>query len=175
MNNADKRAADPLTTASKTVAWVIALNKPIYPVYVWYLAEGALKASLLTLVSTPLFAGIIYLAGKNAHAARIGLVLIGICDTTFISLVLGRASGAWTFLLPCLTLAGVCFYKSEPWTSRLLVGLSFLASLLAVSLYPGLDLHLPEGEAESLFVLNAMGAVSLAAFISLRFPRMERS
>ena len=42
---------DPLTQATVTLAWVIALNKPFYPLYVWYLVGNGVVASLATMLA----------------------------------------------------------------------------------------------------------------------------
>ncbi len=62
--NAGSAARDDLTRATLTVAWVIILNKPFYPLYVWYLVDDGAVASLVTLLSVPFFLAIPFLAKK---------------------------------------------------------------------------------------------------------------
>ncbi|MGO7258911.1 hypothetical protein ACCT32_35770, partial [Rhizobium brockwellii] len=64
---------DPLTKASVTVAWVILLNKPFYPLYIWYLVGDGVAASLGTLSAAPLFLAIPLIARRSPLSARIAL------------------------------------------------------------------------------------------------------
>ena len=64
---------DPITQATVTIVWVIVLNKPFYPVYVWYLVGNGVAASLGTLLSAPLFLAIPFVARRSSLAARIGM------------------------------------------------------------------------------------------------------
>lgn len=166
---------DPLTAACSSVAWIIALNKPVYPVYVWFLAGDYFCLSLLSALSLPLFAALPFIARKSGFAARLGLVTVGMIDTAFISLVMGFATAAWTFLLPCLMLAGTLFYDNEKWPSRITAGLGYAAFLLIFYFKDyTLAAAMPDDQTSTLFALNAVGAASLAAFIALRFPKMQR-
>ena len=56
------RARDPLAEACGSVALVLALNKPVYPLYVWFLAESAFHISLLTALSMPFYIAVWWLA-----------------------------------------------------------------------------------------------------------------
>lgn len=168
-------ALDPLTSAAMAIAVVVALNKPFYPLYVWYLAGSGLTASLYSLMSFPLFAALPFLARKNPLAARIGLVVVGTIDTLVITRFMGEATGTWLFALPCLTLAAVSFYDDEKWISRGLIAAGFLAVVIMHGRYGApVDVITPE-DIDTLFTLNVVGAASLAAFIGLRYPLRDRT
>lgn len=164
-------ALDPLTSAAMSVSTVIALNKPIYPLYVWWLAPDALTASLWTMLSFPFYAALPLLARRNAYAARMTLVGVGTIDTAAIGAVLGDATGAWLFLLACLMLAATSFRQSELWTRRIAIAGVFVVFAATYGRFaaPLVGTISPQSAA-TLFKLNAFGAASLLAFIGLRYP-----
>lgn len=159
-----------LSNACSSVATVIALNKPIYPLYVWWLAPDALKASLFTVISLPLYLGLIYLARHNSKASRIGLALIGTLDTLAIGMILGDQSGSWLFLAPCVMLAAVVFRSDEIWMRRIAISLAYSLFALSFGRFPEPLIAYSVESAATLFKLNAFGAFALVAFIGLRFP-----
>ncbi|PRX02791.1 UNVERIFIED_ORG: hypothetical protein BCL66_12619 [Martelella mediterranea] len=168
--------ADPLSDAAGTTALVLALNKPIYPVYVWFLAESAFQLSLLTALSMPLYLAIWYVSRiGNSRAARLGLVIAGVVDTLAIALIFGRESETLAFLFACLVLSGFAFYRCEVWLSRGLVAAIFVLFVLAESLIGGPLRPVTAGDMQNLAYLNITGAAALVAFIALRFPRQGRT
>lgn len=173
MSGAAQTGLDELSAASRSVAVVIALNKPVYPLYVWWLAEDAFKASLVTAASLPLYAAVIYLYRKHPYAGRIGMVLAGTLDTLAITKFFGEASGAWLFLAPCLLLAFLSFYEIEKWTARILIGAVFALFAVFFGRYGAPVFSLSASEIDTLYTLNIFGAFSLLAFICLRFPMRE--
>jgi len=166
---------DALTVASVTIAWTILGNKPFYPLYVWWLIDkDAAIVSLWTLVATPLFAAVPYLARRNGRAARLTLVLAGIVDTAFASLMLGAGTGAVYFFFPCLMISALCFRVSEPWFSRGTAVLAFIA-FAALAKFGGAGVHGWTAEqARTLDGLNLYCAIALSAFIVLRFSTVAR-
>jgi len=166
------RARDPLAEACGSVALVLALNKPVYPLYVWFLAESAFQISLLTALSMPLYIAVWWLARPgNSFAARLGMVAVGTVDTVFIAFVLGGESGTLIFLFACIMLAGMAFHAREVWLSRVLIGLIFV---LFVALYGRIGAParpVTPDDMKTLNYLNTTGAAALAAFIALRFFR----
>ena len=168
-------ARDPLAEACGSVALVLALNKPVYPLYVWFLAESAFEISLLTALSMPFYLAVWWFARRGrSFAARLGMVAVGTADTIFIAFVLGGESGTLIFLFACLMLAGMAFHAREVWLSRGLIGLIFV---LFVALYGRIGAPIrpvsPE-DMQTLDYLNTTGAAALAAFIALRFFRSGR-
>eukprot|EP01013_Petalomonas_cantuscygni_P027370 TRINITY_DN50253_c0_g1_i1.p1 TRINITY_DN50253_c0_g1~~TRINITY_DN50253_c0_g1_i1.p1 ORF type:complete len:179 (-),score=34.95 TRINITY_DN50253_c0_g1_i1:231-767(-) len=166
------KARDPLAEACGSVALVLALNKPVYPLYVWFLAESAFQISLLTALSMPFYIAVWWLARRgNSFAARRGMVAIGTVDTIFIAFVLGEESGTLIFLFACLMLAGMAFHAREVWLSRALIGVTFM---LFVALYGRIGAPIrpvTPDDMQTLDYLNTTGAAALAAFIALRFFR----
>lgn len=175
MTDATPAKPDALTAASATIAWTILGNKPFYPLYVWWLIDkDAAIVSLWTLVATPLFAAVPWLARRNGRAARLTLVLAGIADTAFASLMLGAGTGGVYFFFPCLMLAALCFRVSEPWSSRAIAVLAFVA-FAALAKFGGGGVHAWTGEqAKTLDSLNLYCAIALSAFIALRFSTVAR-
>lgn len=171
METPKAKALDPLTSAAMAVATVIALNKPIYPLYVWWLAPDALTASLWTMLSFPFYAALPFFARRNAFAARVALVAVGTFDTAAIDAVMGDATGAWLFLLACVMLAAVSFEQAELWTRRIAIAGVFVVFVATFGRFPTpLAGSISPESAATLFKLNAFGAVSLLAFIGLRYP-----
>ncbi|MCD1636002.1 hypothetical protein K7H91_19770 [Martelella mediterranea] len=166
------KARDPLAEACGSVALVLALNKPVYPLYIWFLTESAFQISLLTALSMPFYIAVWWLARRGkSFPARLGMVAVGTVDTIFIAFVLGGESGTLIFLFACIMLAGIAFHAREVWLSRGLIGLIFI---LFVALYGRIGAPIrpvsPE-DMQTLDYLNTTGAAALAAFIALRFFR----
>jgi hypothetical protein len=162
--------SDPLADASTTVAWVIALNKPVYPLYVWYLAPDALKGSLATILTMPLFLAVPWLLRRSPYHAKVAMVLAGLADTAFETKYFGPATGTEAFFAACALLAIVSFNAAEVWTRRVLVGLSFACFVLLHGRYGTPILDIDAAGAERLFSLNVVAAASLMAFIGFRYP-----
>ena len=152
---------DGLTSASVTTAWVIVGNKPLYPVYVWWLAGADWKPSLWTLAAWPLFAALPFFAG----IARVGLALVGTLDTALATVIFGEGCGVEAFFAPCAALAALSFRTSEAWTARVLTAAVFVV-------FAALRYAAPAGLfplSPTLLNLNLLSAASLTAFIGLRF------
>lgn len=171
MDRSEPRALDPLTSAAMSVSTVIALNKPIYPLYVWWLAPDALKASFWTAASFPIWVALPFLARRNPYAARVALVAVGAIDTAAIGMVLGDGTGAWLFLFAAVMLAAMSFEAAEVWTKRIAISAVFVLFALANGRFPvGLAGAFSPESVATLFKLNAFGAAALLAFIGLRYP-----
>ncbi|MBB4120380.1 hypothetical protein [Martelella radicis] len=167
--------ADPLASAAGATALVLALNKPVYPLYVWFLAESAFHLSLLTALTMPFYLAVWYLSRIGAsRAARLGMVIVGIVDTLAIAFILGGESDMLAFLFACLMLAGLCFYRSEIWLSRGLIAVIFVLFVALEGRIGGPLMSVSERDMQNLAFLNITGAAALAAFIMLRFPRPWR-
>jgi len=155
-----------------TVAWVIVLNKPFYPIYVWYLVGNGVTASLLTLASTPFFLAIPVLASRFPLGARIALPLIGTVDTLLETKLFGQASGTELFFAACMMLVALCFRPNEKWLQRGLAAVVF-ATFVVSRNFVGSPLHTwTEPDLAVLLNLNAFAVASLMAFIALRSAGM---
>ena len=160
---------DPLARAAVTVAWVILLNKPVYPFYVWYLTGEGVAASLFTLVAVPFYLGVLLLARRSALSARIALVLVGTGDTLFETKLFGTGAGTELFFAACIMLVAVLFAPKEVWWQRSLAATVFVAFVFSrIFIGPPLWVWSDDGLAH-LFNLNAFAVASLMTFIALRF------
>ena len=166
--------ADPLTQATVTVAWVIVLNKPFYPLYVWWLVGSGVQASMGTLVSVPFFLFVLYLARGWPLAARVGLPLAGTLDTVFETKLFGYGSGTELFLAPCIMLVALSFHAEEKWWQRGMAAMIFLVFFASHDRLGG-ALHVwPSAELGTLFSINAFAVASLMAFIAIRYAGIRR-
>ncbi|NEH41961.1 hypothetical protein [Rhizobium leguminosarum] len=165
---------DPLTKASVTVAWVILLNKPFYPLYIWYLVGNGVTASLGTLAAAPLFLAIPFIALRSPLSARIALPLVGTFDTLFETKLFGQHSGTELFLAACLMLVAVSFREDEQWWQRGMAVLVFAAFVFSRGLI-GAPLHVwTQTDLAILLNLNAFAVASLMAFVTLRYAGTSR-
>lgn len=165
---------DDLTRATVTVAWVIILNKPFYPLYVWWLVGSGVEASLGTLIATPFFLAIALLAPRMPRAARAGLPLVGAIDTVIATKFIGFPSGTLLFLAPCMMLAGLSFLRDEMWWQR---GTAAVVFLVFVASYDRLGDALyawTPAQLDTLFSLNAFAVASLMAFVAIRYAGIRR-
>lgn len=170
MPSSARAPLDPLTAASVTIAWVIFANKPFYPLYVWWLTESGVKASLWTLLSAPFFLAIPLIARRSPLAARIALPVVGTVDTLLETKLFGAGSGTELFLAPCIMLVALSFYAEEKWWQRGLAVLVFCAFAAAQNRL-GTALHVwSDNDLATLFSLNAFAVASLLAFIAVRWP-----
>lgn len=175
MKKGPVRQADPLTQASITISWVIILNKPFYPLYVWWLLGTGVATSALTLVSIPFFLAIPLAAGRSGFYPRLALPLLGTLDTVFETWIFGRASATILFLAPCIMLAALSFRAGEKWYQRglaCLIYASFAASwwLIAAPIFPW-----NADQLQTLMGVNAFAVASLMAFIALRHAGLDRN
>ena len=165
---------DPLASAGAAVAWMVLINKPIYPFTIWWFVGGGFEASLATLIAAPFYAAAPFLVRRAPLTARIATPAVGLADTLIATKVFGPGSGAELFLFACGLLAAVSFRPHEAWWSRVLVGLIFVA-FVAMRLGGGAALYaLPPDELGRLLGLNIFSAASLFAFIGLRFAGADR-
>ncbi len=165
---------DGRTAACVSTAWIIFVNKPLYPLTVWALIGAhAATLSLVTVALAPLYALVPYLAKRSAWGARLALPLIGLGDTLYATKAMGPDSGTELFLFPCALLAIVSFSAREAITSRALILVIYCAYLVLHGRYGAPLLDWTAGELMRLFTLNAFSAASLTAFIGLSFAKAK--
>jgi hypothetical protein len=161
---------DARTAACVSVAWIVLINKPIYPLYVLGLIGApAAVASCATLLLAPLYAAVPLIARRSGWSARFALPIVGLADTLYETKVFGPASGAELFLFACALLAIVGFGAAEARFSR---GLTIVVFLAYAVLHGRLGAPLEAWSADDaarLLELNAFSVASLTAFIGLRF------
>ena len=187
MNTRPTRAEDPdrgrdnvagrldgRTSASVAVAWLVLINKPLFPLTVWALigAEAATR-SLAALAIAPLYAVVLWLAPRSGYAARVALPLVGLADTVIAAKAFGPGSGADLYLIACGALAVVVFSAREARTAQAMVVAVYGAFFLIRGLLGAPFEVWPPADLDRFFTLNAVSAVSLAAFVGLRFAAVE--
>ena len=172
--NAGSAARDDLTRATITVAWVIILNKPFYPLYVWYLVDDGAMASLVTLLSVPFFLAIPFLAKKSPLAARLALPLVGTIDTLFETKIFGQASGTEFFFAACIMLAAMSFRADEKLWQYAMAILVFIAFFFSRTFLGAPLQSWSADDLATLLNLNAFSAASLMVFIALRYAGISR-
>jgi hypothetical protein len=161
-------AADPLAAATVGVAWLIVVDKPLYPLTVaWVAGDG--WAAWPTLLALPAFLAIALLGRRRSFAARLALPLVGAADTLLATKLFGAASGTELFFVPCLLLAVLAFRAEEARWTKGLVALLFAVFALAHG-----RLGAPLGPwtadaAARLLELNALSVAMLCAFLGWRF------
>lgn len=155
--------------ASAGAAWVIALNKPIYPLTVWFFAGSGFWAASLTALSLPLYVAAALCLRRNDRLLRFGLPLLGVFDTVLATKLFGAASGAELFFFPCLMLATLAPVAGEARASRALVAAIFIVALALHGRY-GPPLHFWDADAlDRLREVNIFSVASLCAFLGWRF------
>jgi hypothetical protein len=163
-----------LADACTKTAWLIAVNKPFYPAYVWYFAGSGFWAASVTALSLPFYVGLAFLLRGNSKSLRYGVPLLGLCDTVLAVKLFGAASGAELFFFPCLMLATLVPEAGEIWTSRILAAAIFLAALALHGHY-GAPLHVWDADAlDRLREVNIFAVASLCAFLGWTFAERLR-
>ncbi len=174
MNEKTRPSLDPLTQATVAVALVIVVNKPFYPVYVWYFVGNGVAASLGTLIAAPFFLAIPLLAQSSPLAARIALPLAGTVDT-----FLRRNYSARALVQNCFSPPACCWFhcrsaKNEKRWQRGMAVVVFALFILSRR-YIGSPLHIwADADLAILFNLNAFAVASLMAFVTLRYAGVSR-
>jgi hypothetical protein len=162
-------------SASAKTAWILALNKPVYPVYVWYFAGSGFWEASITALSMPLYIGLALLLRSHAQVLRLGVPLLGLFDTVLAVKLFGAASGAELFFFPCLVLATLAPETGETRTSRILVATIFLGAMALHGHY-GAALHVWDaGALDRLREINIFAVASLCAFLGWTFAERLRS
>ena len=161
---------DARTAGCVSTAWLILINKPMYPICVSaLLGADAATRSLATLALAPFYAATPFLAQRSACGARIALPLIGLADTLYATKLMGAETGTELFAVACGLLAITGFSAREAAVARTLSVVVYGVFVVAHGRY-GVPLQAwTSQEAATLFTLNFYAAASLAAFIGLRF------
>jgi hypothetical protein len=174
--SADPTRAAPSaqTSASATTAWILAVNKPIYPAYVWFFAGSGFWAASLTAYSLPLYVGLALLMRSHPGVLRYGVPVVGLCDTVLAVKLFGAASGAELFFFPCLMLATLAPEAGEIKASRALVATIFLLAAVLHGHY-GPPLHVWDADAlDRLREINIFSVACLCAFLGWTFAERLR-
>jgi hypothetical protein len=163
------RSADPLAATVTSITWLIVLNKPVYPLYVWYFVGDGVQASLLSILSAPFYALVLLIARRSSLAARVAFPIIATLDTICETKLFGAGSAAELFTAPATLIAALSFYPDESrWLKGVLV--TMYVVFLAVHGHLGAPLHAwtDDGLAH-LREINIFAVASLTVFVGWKF------
>jgi len=168
---------DPLAEVAGVIALVVAANQPFYPLYLHAIAGTAAAPAWLTLLVTPAFAAVPWLARKRSLAGRALLPVAGVVSTMVGAKLMGPGAAAEAFLLPCALLAAALFRPSERWAALALLAVVALAYFaFDPALGAPICVFTPE-QATSIARLNGVSVAGLLAFIGFQlsgvFARAE--
>jgi hypothetical protein len=118
---------DPTTAACNRIALLVAINQPIYPLYLLWLVGGDWPTSCWTFLSTPMFASVPAVARRNAVAGRALLPIAGLFNGIVSAKAFGEASGVEYFLLVCLLITLLAFRDAVRTAGALLAAIALTA------------------------------------------------
>jgi len=160
---------DPMTKIAGTVAVVVALNQPFYPLYLHAIVGKQAWPSWLTLLTTPLFLAVPVVAKRYPLAGRAMLPLVGVFNTVLCVKLIGLNTAVELFLLPCILLAAILFRTSERPAMIPVLLVPFTAYFLVDGrLGAPLQAFVAESYA-SIVALHAVSVASLTVLIGLLF------
>jgi hypothetical protein len=172
---APSRSDDPHLAAVTRVTWIILLNKPIYPLYVWALVGEGTSASLLSILSAPLYAAVLLIARRSALGARIAFPLLATLDTIGETKLFGAASATELFLAPAVIIAALSFRAQEARALRAVL-VSLYVAFFAAHGHLGDPLHAwSEQGLGHLREINIFAVASLMLFVGWSFAAIRRS
>ena len=154
---------DPTTRLANTIALMVGLNGPFYPLYLWWIVPEVGQLALATMAVSPGFLAIPWLARRHAALARLMLPGLGLANTAWTLAPLGPGAGVGAFVYPCILLAGLCW--REPMAMLGVLAAGFAAQLGALY-WPALALSgLEPSEQMKLMPLNASSVAALLCFM----------
>ena len=156
---------DPLARASNVIAMFILSNQPFYPLYLYLLIGGRFWPSLLTLLSSPLYAAVPWLMRKNVLAGKWLLIIASIGNTLLAIKALGPESGLELFFFPCAVLGALVFTNAER-ISRWLAAVGPIALYLLLRGRFGAALESYSGaEYATMSTLHWVSAAAICVFV----------
>lgn len=156
-------AADVVTS----VAWIVAANKPFYPLYIAYLAPAGFAASAITLLSFPVYV-LVGVRGRLAPALLWLVPAAGAADALLAHKAFGAGAGLEAFLAPCAVLAVLVGRERGVWMGRFMLALLGAVFLLLHQWRPFPLAALDAQELVHLRDLNLYSVVGLMFFIGWR-------
>jgi hypothetical protein len=162
---------DPAVAAANFIALVVAWNGPFYPLYVIAIAGMAGLPALWTMLGSPFFFAIPWIARRSSVAGRAALPLVGILHTVWCTKLLGVASGVEIFFLPCIVLAALLLRPRETGLRLAMIGFGIVPLLVPGSAYGAPILALSPDDAARLTSLNLISVAMLMGLIALRFAK----
>lgn len=163
----DRRAA-----TGNMIALVIAGNGPFYPLYAFAMIGWAAWPTLLTMVSSPVFAAVPFVTRRHARLGRVMLLLAGTLNTVWCTKLLGPDTAVDLFLLPCVVLAALLFLHEAWWLKLLMLALPVAAYLFLPDAYGTPLLPLSPADAARVVALNRYSVGVLTGFLGWQFSRV---
>lgn len=162
-------------TALKRISWVILLNKPFYPLYVWYFVGEGIGMSFLTLATAPFYAIVLLLARRSSLAARVAFPLLATLDTIGETKLFGAGSAAELFACPAALIAALSFTSGEARWLRGTIVAMYVAVLaahghLGASLYPWTDASLQHLREINIFAVASLTVFAVWVFTGRQTP-----
>jgi hypothetical protein len=166
---------DPATAAANFVAMVVAGNGPLYPLYVVALLGGTGVPAFITMLASPFFAAVPWIARRSSIAGRLALPLIGTLDTICCVKLFGPGSGMVLFALPCVILAALLFRPREAWLRLALIAAAIAPALLPRTFYGTALVSLSPDQAAALAAINLVSVAMLLGLIALQVATVLRA
>ena len=164
---------DRATGMANTVALLVASNGPFYPLYVWWMLPEAGMVSCATMLASPFFAAIPWLARQHPALGGAALPVMGLLNTIWTTALLGSESGVAVFAYPCIVLALLCW--RERLTLLAVLGLGLAAQQLVLR-WPWVPLSGLNAEGQAALVaMNGASVGMLLAFLVLMGARHART
>jgi len=146
---------DPLVEINNWVAMIVGTHLPFWPLYIlWCAGTQSLPTSLLTICFSPIFLAIPALSRRHPIAARIVMPVAGIANAVFTTWILGAASGAELFLVPCAALSAMIFRHEHRWLMAALTTLPLLVWYALLGHAPTPLHRYDPASLHELFILN---------------------
>jgi len=164
---------DARLAALTRITWVILLNKPIYPLYVWMFVGEGVEASLLSILSAPLYIAVLVIARRSSLAARVAFPMIATIDTIGETKLFGAGSATELFAAPAALIAALSFAPREARLLKIVLVILYVAFLaahghLGQPLYPWTEAGL-----EHLRNINIFAVASLTLFVGWTFADLR--
>lgn len=161
-----------LTQASNKIALLLAGNTPFYPLYLyWILGRTGLPWLLFSAASLPFFCATFWIARLGGLHSRVWLCLVAIANSFYVTWLLGEASGAALFLLPCISLAVLSFVGDEFLPMAVLAALPFVIFYFLHGNFPPPPAIYTAKAYRSLTTLNEASVASVTAALAYIFSR----
>ncbi len=168
------RSPEPRVAAANRLALAVAASQPTYPLYLGWLVGGPWAWSWWTLLSTPMFLGVPWLARRDPQLGRALLVLAGLGNTALALKLFGPQAGLGWFIPACAGIAVLAFGPGERRWTMALVALCAALALGQGHLGAPLAQSAP-AELAALARLNFGSGVALGAIVLFSFGVLPTS
>lgn len=160
---------DPLTAQANRFSLLLASNQPFYPLYVWWLVGEGWMVSLGTLLSTPFFLAVPWLARRSSLGGRLLLAAAAVGNTFLCMALFGENTLVGAFLAPCAVLIALMFRRDETRWTALCLGAGLAVFLAMHGRWPAAKANFSLAQLESFAFLHIVSAACLVALIAWLF------